>query len=122
MMQGFRDFILKGNAIDLAVGVIIGAAFGKVVDGFMKSIVEPIIKLLLGTSDPAKGFEQIALGPFPLGILIAAIVNLILVGAVLYFVIVQPMNRLNKPAPAAPAGPPEDVKLLGEIRDLLARK
>lgn len=120
MLEGFKQFLMRGNVIDLAVGVIIGAAFGKITDGFMKSIVEPLIKLLLGSSDPAKAFESIAVGPFPLGILIAAIVNFILIAAVVYFFIITPINRMKKPEPAPPPpGPTEDQKLLAEIRDAL---
>jgi large conductance mechanosensitive channel len=97
MIEGFKAFLMRGNVIDLAVGVIIGAAFAKITDGFMKSLVEPLIKLLLGSSDPAKAFESIAIGPFPLGILIAAIVNFVLIAAVVYFFIVTPVNRMKKP-------------------------
>ena len=120
MLEGFKNFLMRGNVIDLAVGVIIGAAFGKITDGFMKSIIEPIIKLILGSSDPAKSFESIAVGPFPLGILIAAIVNFVLIAGVVYFFIVVPVNNMKKPAPPAPPpGPTEDQKLLAEIRDAL---
>jgi large conductance mechanosensitive channel len=122
MIEGFKAFLMRGNVIDLAVGVIIGAAFAKITDGFMKSLVEPLIKLLLGSADPAKAFESIAIGPFPLGILIAAIVNFILIAGVVYFFIVTPVNRMKKPeAPAAPAGPTPDQALLAEIRDLLKK-
>jgi large conductance mechanosensitive channel len=122
MIEGFKAFLMRGNVIDLAVGVIIGAAFAKITDGFMKSLVEPLIKLLLGSSDPAKAFESIAIGPFPLGILIAAIVNFVLIAAVVYFFIVTPVNRMKKPeAPAAPTGPTPDQALLAEIRDLLKK-
>lgn len=85
MIEGFKAFLMRGNVIDLAVGVIIGAAFAKITDGFMKSLVEPMIKLLLGSSDPAKAFESVAIGPFPIGILIAAIVNFVLIAGVVYF-------------------------------------
>jgi large conductance mechanosensitive channel len=123
MIEGFKTFLMRGNVVDLAVGVIIGAAFAKITDGFMKSLVEPLIKLALGSADPAKAFETVAIGPFPVGVLLAAIVNFILIAAVVYFFIVTPMNAMKKPAAAAaPAAPTKDQELLGEIRDLLKKQ
>jgi large conductance mechanosensitive channel len=123
MFEGFKAFLMRGNVVDLAVGVIIGAAFGKITEGFMKSIVEPLIKLLLGSNDPTKALEGITVGVFPIGVLIAAIVNFVLVAGVVYFFIITPMNRLKKPeAPAAAPAPTKDQELLGEIRDLLRKR
>ncbi len=120
MLQGFRDFLLRGNVVDLAVAVIIGGAFGKIVEGFLKAIVNPLIALLFGSSDPAKSFETIAVGPFPLGVLISAIINFILIGAVVYFFLVRPFGSISAKL-AANTPPPPDVQLLTEIRDLLKK-
>lgn len=121
MWEGFRNFLMRGNVVELATAVVIGTAFTNIVNGFMKSFVEPLIKLLLGSSDPAKSLEVIAVGPFPIGILIAAIVNFILTAAVVYFFLIRPLTSMAArfaPPPAAPATP-EDVVLLREIRDSL---
>lgn len=99
MLQGFRDFIIRGNAIDLAVGVIIGAAFSAVVTSLSADIITPLIGLLFGNPD----FSAIVFGPFNVGNLINAIVQLLITAFVLYFFIVAPMNRLKPPPPAAPA-------------------
>lgn len=127
MLQGFRDFILRGNVVDLAVAVIIGAAFGAVVDSMVKDIITPIIGLIGGQPDfsnlrlftDAKGQGGIAYGSF-----LNAIISFLIKAAVVYFVIVVPMKhmmeRLSKPkAPEAPAAPPEEIVLLREIRDSL---
>ncbi len=98
MFSGFRDFLLRGNAMELAVGVIIGAAFGAVVASLSADILTPLIGLLFGNPD----FSQIVVGPFNVGNLINAIVNLLITAFALYFFIVAPMNRL-KPPPPAPA-------------------
>lgn len=121
MLQGFRDFLFRGNVIELAVAVIIGGAFGKIVEGFLKAIVNPLIALMFGSSDPAKSFETIAAGPFPLGVLISAIINFILISAVVYFFLVRPFGNIVAKM-AANTPPPPDVALLGEIRDLLKQR
>lgn len=123
MLKGFKEFVLRGNVIDLAVAVVIGAAFGGVVTQFSKSFIEPLIKLFGGGGITGGAFivNQV---PFDWAAFINAVINLLIVAAVLYFLVVTPMNRIKarmaKPAaPAAPAVTPEDVALLREIRDLL---
>jgi large conductance mechanosensitive channel len=118
MIEGFRNFLLKGNVVDLAVGVIIGAAFGKIVDGFLKALINPLIGLIFGNSDPAKSFETIAVGPFPLGVLISAIINFVLIGAVAYFFIVRPFGDMAAKM-AANTPPPPSEQYLKEMRDLM---
>lgn len=98
MLQGFKDFILRGNAMELAVGVIIGAAFSAVVASLSADILTPLIGLIFGNPD----FSAIVVGPFNVGNLINAIVNLLITAFALYFFIVVPMNRL-KPPPPVPA-------------------
>jgi large conductance mechanosensitive channel len=114
MIKGFRDFITRGNVIDLAVGLIIGVAFGAIVDSLVKDIITPIIGMVFGQPD----FSALMLGPVAIGNFINALIAFLLKAAGLYFLIVVPYNRFKKPA----AAPPPNVQetLLREIRDLLA--
>jgi large conductance mechanosensitive channel len=133
----FREFAVKGNVMDLAVGVIIGAAFGKIVDSFVADLVMPVIGRFTGGIDFANYF--IALAPIPAnlpltleavkkaGIPVIAwgnFVNVVLNFIILAFVVflmVKQMNRMRRASPAA-AAPPEDVLLLREIRDSLRKR
>lgn len=122
MIKDFKDFILKGNAIDLAVGVLIGAAFGKVVSAVTDGVIKPLLSALGG--DPNVSLK---LGIMDIGMVINAVISLVITGAVLFFIFVKPMQKLKalSEKPAAPSGPPEpsaEEKLLGEIRDLLKQK
>ena len=118
-MGGFKEFVMRGNVVDLAVGVIIGAAFGGVVTSVSKDIITPIIGMAGGVPD----FSALKLGPIAVGSLINAIVSFLITAFVVYFVIVKPVNamnaRLNPPPKPGDPPPPEDVRLLREIRDLL---
>jgi large conductance mechanosensitive channel len=120
MLKGFRDFLLRGNVVDLAVAVIIGVAFGGVIDGFIKGIVDPLIGLL--APGDAKLLEAVTLGPFKVGLLLSAVVNFVVKAGVVYFVLVRPFSHLASRLAAAPAPPPAEVQLLGEIRDLLKNR
>jgi large conductance mechanosensitive channel len=118
----FKAFILKGNVVDLAVGVVIGAAFGKVVDSVVKDLITPLIGFVGGQPN----FSALHLGPVMLGNFFNSILAFVILGAVVFFLVVKPLNALTaltkKKAEENPAGPaplPEDVKLLMEIRDLL---
>jgi large conductance mechanosensitive channel len=120
MLKEFKEFITKGNIMDLAVGVIIGGAFGKIVDSLVKDVITPLIGLFGGQPD----FSSLAIGGIMVGNFINAIISFLILAAVVFFIFVKPMARLKslseKPAaPAAPPEPPADVKLLTEIRDLL---
>ena len=119
MIKGFRDFLFRGNVIDLAVAVVIGTAFGAVIQVLVAGFIMPLIGLLIG--QPRYDFT---VGPFLIGSIITAIISFLAVAAVVYFVIVVPMNRMTErfKAKEAPAAPPEASKeeaLLTEIRDLL---
>ncbi len=104
MLKGFRDFILRGNVIDLAVAVVIGAAFGNVVNSIVKNLITPIIGLLGGTPD----FTSVRSGPLLWGNLINDVLTFLLVAAVVYFVVVVPMNRvMARLKPAAPPAAPQ---------------
>ncbi len=132
MIKGFKEFILRGNVIDLAVAVVIGAAFTAVVNAIVKSIVEPIIALFWKPAeDGTIGVTVNGLwGPvtFPISDLINAIIAFLAVAVVVYFVFVFPMNRIKERA-AAKAGVtpadeepklPTEQELLVQIRDLLS--
>ena len=136
----FREFALKGNVIDLAVGVIIGAAFGKIVDSLVKDLIMPIVSRVFGgldfsnwfilLRDPPAGYsgpmtyEALTKAGVPLlayGNFITVAINFVIL-AFIIFIMVRQINRLKREAPPpAPPAPPEDVMLLREIRDALKR-
>ena len=126
MLKGFKDFVLRGNVIDLAVAVAVGATFTAVVTAFTDGIVTPLLAAFGGTDVPGLGFflrEGDEATFVDVGLVVSAVVNFLIVAAVVYFVIVVPVNRLmalrrrgEEPEVAAPS---EDVLLLQEIRDLL---
>ncbi|GHG06049.1 large-conductance mechanosensitive channel [Deinococcus piscis] len=130
MLNGFRDFIMRGNVVDLAVGVVIGAAFNNLVTAFTKAFLDPLVRLAGGGDvagtvvlRAAQGAQEAIVLDY--GSFITALINFLLTAAVLYFFVVQPMNRLNerlkrtdKPAVAEPSN---EEKLLAEIRDELRR-
>ena len=122
ILNDFKAFILKGNVVDLAVGVVIGAAFGKVVESVVKDLITPLIGFVGGQPD----FSAVKLGPLSVGNFLNATIAFLILAAVVFFLVVKPMNALMAMAkkkaeekPAAPGPLPEDVKLLMEIRDLL---
>jgi large conductance mechanosensitive channel len=126
MLKGFRDFIMRGNVVDLAVGIVIGAAFTGLVTTFSSSFLQPIIKRISGGSGEVAGTINIG-GKQHLdyGAFITAVINFLIIAAALYFLVVLPMNKLAErrrrgevPPPKAPS---EEVKLLTEIRDALVR-
>lgn len=124
MLKEFKDFIMKGNVLDLAVAVIIGAAFGAVVKSLTDDIIMPLIGLVLGGVDFTTLSFQVGDAVVAYGKFIQAIVYFLIIAFVL-FLIVRSFNKMNerkKAQVAAPAAPAEDVVLLREIRDLLRRK
>jgi len=128
VLKGFKDFILRGNVVDLAVAVVIGAAFAGVILAFTDNIIQPIITAFGGGNDPGLGF-QITDNPatfVDIGAVITAIINFLIVGAAVYFFVVVPVNALlerrkrgEEPEVAATT---EDIVLLQEIRDLLRQR
>ncbi|HEY0603447.1 MAG TPA: large conductance mechanosensitive channel protein MscL [Herpetosiphonaceae bacterium] len=99
MIKGFRDFILRGNVIDLAVALVIGAAFGAVVTAIAEGFIAPLIALAGGFN----GLEILNAGAFKWGSILAAIVNFLITAAIVYFFVVAPMNRLmERFKPSAP--------------------
>ncbi len=107
MLKGFYAFIMRGNVIDLAVAVVVGAAFGAVVAAFVKDLVTPLIAAIFGKPDFGKIGFTIHHSRFPIGDLINVLISFLLVAAAVYFLIVVPMNavttRLKKPGDAPPA-------------------
>lgn len=128
MLQEFRAFALKGNVIDLAIGVIIGAAFGKIVDSLVKHIIMPTVGLLLPGEQGYLGWKLvIGAKEIPYGLFIGELVNFVLVAFALFLFMVKFLGWLtkNKTQPAVTAAPPaltKDQELLSEIRDLLKQK
>ena len=121
MLKGFREFIARGNVLDLAVGVIIGAAFSAIVDSLVKDLFMPIIASLGGNPD----FSEWTAGPAKIGNFVNAIVAFLIKAAGLYFLIVVPFNRFARKratAPPPPAPPTQSEIYLKEIRDLLAKQ
>lgn len=119
MIKEFREFILRGNVLDLAVGVIIGAAFGAIIKSLVEDILTPIIAWMIGKPD----FSGIHAGPVMIGNFINAIIGFLLIALVVFFAIVRPanalMNRINPPKPTGPPAPTKEETLLTEIRDAI---
>lgn len=127
MLKGFKDFLLKGNVLDLAVAVVVGAAFTAIVTAFTKNIVEPLIAGLVGNGEVkglAWALKKTADGKpvdgtvIDVGAVITAGINFILVAAVVYFILILPYEALKKRSGNAAAE--DEVDVLVEIRDLLA--
>ena len=127
MLKGFKEFISRGNVVELAVGVIIGAAFKNIVDDLVDGIINPLIAAVIGKPDFSDAFILTLNGTdVKFGLLITAIINFILMAFAIYFCIVVPMNALNNRRKKAEDEAPEaevsdEVKLLTEIRDALAQ-
>ena len=133
----FKEFAMKGNVVDLAVGVIIGAAFGKIVDSIVKDLIMPVVGRIFGGLDFSNYFIKLAEGPKDIpqtyealtkaGVPLFAYGNFITVGinfiilAFIIFLMIKQINRLKSAPPPAPPAPPEDTVLLREIRDALRK-
>ena len=123
LVEEFKNFALKGNVIDLAVGVIIGAAFGKIVDALVKNVIMPLVGVIMPGDKGYEGWAWHVGGKtIPYGKFVGAVVNFLLVALVLYLFIVKFLGWIMKSQQeqaAAPAPPTKDQELLMEIRDLL---
>jgi large conductance mechanosensitive channel len=123
LLKEFKAFAMKGNIVDLAVAVIIGGAFGKIVTALTETIIMPIISLVLGKGGVSELSVTIGGTIFPIGGFLQAVIDFILVAFVL-FLIIKAMNKAmakKEAAPAPPAPPSEEVVLLREIRDSLRK-
>ena len=129
-MKGFKEFILRGNVIQLAVAVIIGAAFTAIVNAIVQGIINPLIAAIFNADDLAAAVWQAGGVTFAIGLVLSAVINFALVALVVYFVIVLPVNKLNDAAyerkhghkPTEEEASASETELLTEIRDLLATR
>jgi len=132
MLKGFRDFIMRGNVVDLAIGVVIGAAFSALVTQFTASFLTPLISAIGANGNDIVGTIRLR-GQTPegdqnailWGKFVSALIAFVLTAAVIYFVVVVPMNKLaerraRNQEPPPPAEPTEEIQLLRDIRDALA--
>jgi large conductance mechanosensitive channel len=120
MLKEFKDFAMKGNVIDLAIGVVIGAAFGKIVSSLVDDVITP---LLLNPALKAANLSNISdlkIGAVKYGSFLSATISFVIIAFVL-FLIIKGVNSASKKKEEAPAAPPEDVVLLREIRDALKK-
>jgi large conductance mechanosensitive channel len=123
MLRGFKDFIMRGNVVDLAVGIVIGAAFTSVITAFTNAFIKPLIQLMSGGQGVQAGAFKVRGVPFDWASFINACITFLITAAALYFLVVYPLNKLaerrargEEPPPAAPS---EEIKLLTDIRDAL---
>ena len=140
IMKEFREFAIKGNVVDLAVGVIIGAAFGRLVDSLVKDLVMPVIGRLVGGLDFSNWFIMLGTPPagyngpmtydaltkagvplFAYGNFLTVTINFLIL-AFIIFLMVKQINALKRAQPAPPPPPPEQIELLREIRDALIKR
>jgi len=134
MIQEFKEFIQRGNVVDLAVAVVIGGAFGKIIASFVEDVLMPPIGLMLGGADfsnlfinlSGKEFATIAAAKaagaptLNYGVFLNNVINFLIV-AFAIFLVVKAVNKMQKPAATPPPGPTKDQQLLTEIRDLLKK-
>jgi len=139
-MKEFREFAIKGNVVDLAVGVIIGAAFGKLVDSLVKDLIMPVVSRIFGGLDFSNWFFVLGSPPpgyngpmtydaltkagvplFAYGNFVTVAINFLIL-AFIVFLMVRQINALRRASPAPPPPPPEQIELLREIRDALIKR
>jgi large conductance mechanosensitive channel len=125
MLKGFRDFIMRGNVVELAVAVVIGASFTNVVNSFTSAFLEPLIKGFSGGHQFAGAFH-VSGQTFQWSAFVNAVIAFMLAAGTVYFLIVMPMNKLAelraRGAAPEPAAPSDEVRLLTEIRDALVQR
>ncbi len=126
MIKGFKDFLLRGNVVDLAVAVVIGTAFGAIVSAFAKDFIGGLIGAIGGTPDFSRVGVELNGSPVVIGTTINALISFLIVAAVVYFVVVLPVNRLTERRRAGTEpevqAPSEEILLLQQIRDALVRQ
>ena len=139
-MKEFREFAIKGNVVDLAVGVIIGAAFGKLVDSLVKDLIMPVVSRIFGGLDFSNWFIMLGTPPagysgamtydaltkagvplFAYGNFLTVTINFVIL-AFIIFLMVREINKLRRAHPSPPPPPPEQIELLREIRDALIKR
>jgi large conductance mechanosensitive channel len=121
MLKEFKEFALRGNVMDLAIGVIIGAAFGKIITSMVSDIIMPLLNPVV----PGGDWRATEIGPgVKIGAFMGTVLDFLII-AVVIFILVKGINRMKRKEEATPIPPaevPADIKLLAEIRDLLSRK
>lgn len=127
VLTGFKEFILRGSVLDLAIGFVIGAAFAKLVDSIVHNFISPLIGMIFGKPDFSQALVlTINNAQFRFGAILTEIINVLAIGAAIYFLVVLPINKLqarrNAGLVEAVDAPEADVALLTEIRDLLAQQ
>jgi large conductance mechanosensitive channel len=124
MLKGFKEFIMRGNVVDLAVAVVIGAAFGRIVTAIVEGLINPLVAAIFGKTDISQVAKfTINKAEFKLGLILQEALNFLFVAAAVYFLIVLPLNKLNERRRRNLEPEPEtlttDQQLLTEIRDSL---
>ncbi len=122
LLEEFKNFALKGNVVDLAIGVIIGAAFGKIIDSLVKHIIMPLISVIMPGEQGYLAWKWVINGKeIPYGLFVGEIVNFLIIALALYIFIVKFIGMIIKKKEEAPPAPTTDQVLLTEIRDLLKK-
>ncbi|OZE29829.1 mechanosensitive ion channel protein MscL [Rhodococcus sp. 05-2255-1e] len=123
MLKGFKDFLLRGNVVDLAVAVVVGAAFTAIVTAFTTNIINPLVAAVGGSNELGWGIKILNSNDatfINIGAVITAIINFIIIAAVVYFVLILPVNTAKKRFVSQPEKELSDVDVLVQIRDILA--
>ena len=124
MLKGFKDFLMRGNVVDLAVAVVIGAAFGLLIKGLLDGLINPLIAAIAGKPNLNNvGVFTLNNADFSVGLFLTPLVNFVIISAAIYFIVVTPLNKLAerraKGIEPETEAPSEEVALLTEIRDSL---
>jgi len=124
MLKGFKEFVMRGNVVDLAVAVVIGAAFGAIIKAVVDNLINPLVAAIFGKADLSKVWRfEINHAVFSIGAILQAALNFLFVAAAVYFLIVMPLNKLAERRARGQEPEPDplttDQELLTEIRDLL---
>lgn len=122
MLKGFKEFLLRGNVLDLAVAVVVGAAFTAIVTAFTENIVNPLVASLGGSNEMGFGFQitDSAETFVNVGAVLSALINFVLIASVVYFVLIVPFNSVKERFMTEEEKEATDIELLTEIRNLLA--
>lgn len=124
MLKEFKAFAMRGNVLDLAVGVIIGGAFGAIISSFINDVITPLLlKPALEAANLTKLEDLTVFGAVKYGMFLSAVINFIIIAFVLFLIIkgINAMKKKEEAKPGVPAAPPADIQLLTEIRDLLKK-
>jgi large conductance mechanosensitive channel len=122
-VKGFKEFVMRGNAVDMAVGIVLGLAFAAVVQAVVDWFITPLVAAIFGKPDlNSVGTFTLNDAHFSIGVILTALVNFILIAAAIYFVVVLPINKLREMQSKDETLPPTELELLTEIRDALVAR